>query len=91
MTEHAVVVAGAGPAGMMLAAELAGLGSAAICATVFFCSFPELSALSARFASGTTPAATAVPPSETKSAITATTSAGLGRSVLRRIVAPSVG
>ena len=64
------------------AAELAGPGcfaaAAASCAGVWPATFFALSATSARLASGTTPAATAVPPSETKSAATAMTSAGLG-------------
>src|SRR5205085_3260553 len=58
---------------------VAGPGVATICARVFPPSFFALSATRARFASGTIPADTAVPVSETKSASDATTSAGLGR------------
>ena len=64
------------------AAELAGPGcraaAVAIAAGVWPPTFMALSATSARFASGTTPAAIAVPLSETNSAATAITSAGLG-------------
>ena len=64
------------------AAELAGPGwraaALAMDAGVWPPTFFALSATSARFASGTTPAATAVPPSETNNAATAITSAGLG-------------
>ena len=71
------------------AAVLAGPGSCPACWTIavvacgpsFFATSATaacfaLSAVSARFASGTTPAATAVPLSETKSAISATTKRG---------------
>jgi hypothetical protein len=88
-SDHGAVLTVTSPA-----AELAGPGrraaEAAIDAGVWPPSFIALSATSARFASGTTPAAIAVPPSEMNSAASAITSAGLGM-CLRFMVPPCVG
>jgi hypothetical protein len=66
---------------------LAGPGIAATCAAVLPWSFP---AFRANFALATMPAATAVPVSATKSAIVASTIAGLGRWNLFRMLPPFV-
>src|SRR3954467_3629915 len=62
--------------------------AATTCAADWPPSFFALSALKARLASGTTPAATAVPESETASASEATTRAGLGRGIRLNIGIP---
>jgi hypothetical protein len=58
--------------------DVAGPGIAATSRAVFPCSLPAFFAKSARLAVGTTPVASAVPLNETKRAMQAMTSAGLG-------------